>query len=37
MLCSNDSFRVVAQAPAAVPRVGARPLFLRNDQDLHNT
>jgi ribosome maturation factor RimP len=36
MLCSEDSFRVGAQAPAAVPRVGARPLFLRNDPDEQN-
>ena len=32
MLCSIHSFRVVAQASTAVPRVGARPLFLRKDQ-----
>ena len=31
MLCSTDSFRVGVQTPAAVPRVGARPLFLRKD------
>jgi hypothetical protein len=33
MLCSMDSFRARAQAPAAVPRVGARPLFLRKDPE----
>src|SRR5271166_3310289 len=31
MLCSIHSFRAGAQLPAAVPRVGARPLFLRKD------
>ena len=33
MLSSTDSFRAGAQAPAAVPRVGARPLFLRKDRE----
>ncbi len=31
MLCSMDSFRAGAQASGAVPRVGARPLFLRKE------
>src|SRR5438132_9713985 len=29
MLCSMRSFRAGASAPAVVPKVGARPLFLR--------
>jgi ribosome maturation factor RimP len=33
MLCSNKSFRVGVQTSAVVPRVGARPLFLRKDPD----
>src|SRR5580658_377683 len=33
MLCSIESFRVGVQASAVVPRVGARPLFLRDDID----
>ena len=33
MLCSNESFRVGVQTLAVVPRVGARPLFLRKDPD----
>ena len=32
MLCSNHSFRAGVQTAAAVPRVGARPLFLRKDR-----
>ena len=31
MLCSTHSFRAGVQTSAAVPRVGARPLFLRKD------
>jgi len=31
MLCSTHSFRAGVQTLAAVPRVGARPLFLRKD------
>ena len=31
MLCSIESFRAGVQTPAAVPRVGARPLFLRKE------
>jgi ribosome maturation factor RimP len=33
MLSSTDSFRVGAPAPTAVPRVGARPLFLCEEPD----
>src|SRR5438552_12000673 len=37
MLCSIYSFRAGAQAPAVVPKVGARPLFLRRGADSMTT
>jgi ribosome maturation factor RimP len=37
MLCSIESFRAGVQTLAVVPRVGARPLFLRKDLDRRST
>jgi ribosome maturation factor RimP len=37
MLCSIESFRAGVETPVVVPRVGARPLFLRKDPDERQT